>query len=196
MANSSQRLCAGASLAWLQQQGISCHILSGDHPQAVKSVADRLQLSSWQGHCQPEDKHRRISELQQQDHRVIMMGDGINDAPALAQADVSVAMGQLGSDLARSSADINLMQDSLWQFCELLALSKRTLTLVRLNIALALGIKLLFVLLTLMGLGQLWMAVLADVGASLLVISLGLSLVRWSGLPRPAGLPTLADPRP
>ena len=125
----------------------------------------------------PEDKLRVIESLGREGV-VGMVGDGINDAPALARSDIGFAMGAMGSDTAIETADVALMDDDLRKIATFIRLSKTTHTVLVQNITLALGIKAVFLVLTLMGLGTMWMAVFADVGASLLVVGNGLRLLR------------------
>lgn len=161
----------------LHNMGIQTLMLSGDNPHTAQVIAEQVGVDRAEGGLLPEDKLEVIHNLAQK-HKVAMVGDGINDAPALARADIGFAMGAMGSDTAIETADIALMDDDLGKLPSFIRLSKETHRILIQNIVLALGIKLLFVLLTLANIGTMWMAVFADVGVSLLVVANGLRLLK------------------
>jgi len=165
------------AVAELHQLGVRTLMLSGDNPHTVEAIARTVGIDEARGNLLPEDKLAVIRSLSQQ-QVVGMVGDGINDAPALAQAHIGFAMGQLGSDTAIETADVALMDDDLRKIPAFIRLSRATHAILVQNMVLALGLKGLFLVLTLLGLGTMWMAVFADVGASLLVVGNGLRLLR------------------
>ncbi|OIQ96551.1 putative copper-importing P-type ATPase A [mine drainage metagenome] len=167
--NDSLRPQAGAALATLRRAGLKLSILSGDSPAAVAELAAGLGVADAHGGCSPEDKHRFISELQQHGDIVAMVGDGVNDAPVLAQAQLSIAMGG-GTDLARSQADIVLLGDDLQQLSRGVGLARRTLAVVRQNLAWAFVYNLLAIPLAMAGWVTPWMAGIGMSGSSLLVV--------------------------
>ncbi len=159
--------------------GVRFIMLTGDRPEAAAALARNLpQLDEVHAGLLPDEKLQVIREMQAGHAQVAMIGDGINDAPALAAADLGIAMGGAGSDEAMEIADVVLMQDDLRHLPLALRLSRRSARIVRENIALSLGLKLVFVALAIPGLATLWMAVLADVGATLLVTLNGMRMLR------------------
>ena len=152
-------------------------MLTGDNPHTAQAIAAQVGMDRAQGNLLPEDKQREVERLAQTGS-VGMVGDGINDAPALAQADIGFAMGAAGTDTAIETADVALMDDDLRKIPTFVRLSRATAQVLRQNIVLALGIKAIFLVLTFTGQATMWMAVFADMGASLLVVFNGLRLLR------------------
>ncbi|QDQ28805.1 heavy metal translocating P-type ATPase [Chitinimonas arctica] len=166
-----------AAIQALHELGIKTVMLSGDNPHTVSAIAAQAGIDQAHGDLLPDDKRAAIDRFAQLG-MVGMVGDGINDAPALARADIGFAMGAAGSDSAIETADVALMDDDLRKIARFVRLSQTTHRRLLQNIALALGIKAVFLVLTLLGMGSMWMAVFADMGASLLVVGNGLRLLR------------------
>ena len=163
----------------LHALGIKTLMLTGDNIHSAQAIASQVGIDEAHGELLPQDKLRLIESKLGGQATVGMVGDGINDAPALARADIGFAMGAAGTGTAIETADVALMDDDLRKLPTFVRLSKFTHRLLVQNIAFALGIKLVFLVLTLQGFGTMWMAVIADVGASLLVIGNGLRLLRY-----------------
>lgn len=153
-------------------------MLTGDNQRVAATIAAKLHIDSFYSELLPEDKVSVIKELAYHYGSVAMVGDGVNDAPALATADVGIAMGVAGSDTALETADIALMSDDLSKLAYVVMLSRKTVAIIKQNITFSLVVKLLFVLGTFAGFVNLWLAVLADTGASLLVTLNGMRLAR------------------
>lgn len=166
------------AIAELHELGIKTVMLTGDNAHTAKAIADQVGIDEAMGDLLPEDKLKVIESKIGQGGTVGMVGDGINDAPALARADIGFAMGAAGTGTAIETADVALMDDDLRKLPRFVRLSRSTHALLVQNIVLALGIKAVFLVLTLTGAGTMWMAVFADVGASLLVVGNGLRLLR------------------
>ncbi len=166
------------AIAELHALGVHTVMLSGDNALTVQAIAQQVGIDDARGELLPDDKLAAIKELLARHGTVGMAGDGINDAPALAQASIGFAMGAAGSDSALEAADVALMDDDLRKLPAFIRLSRKTATVLKQNIALALGIKAVFMLLAVLGMATLWMAVFADMGASLLVVFNGLRLLR------------------
>ena len=162
----------------LHALGVKTVMLSGDHAAAAQAVAAAAGVAEAHGQLLPADKLTRIAELQARSGPTAMVGDGINDAPALAAADIGIAMGAAGTDTAMEAADVVVMNDDLRRLPALIRLSRRTHAVLWQNIALALGIKAVFLVLALAGSATMWTAVFADMGASLIVVANGLRLLR------------------
>jgi Cd2+/Zn2+-exporting ATPase len=166
------------TVAELRRAGIAhVALLTGDSAAAAESIRARTGVDEVRAGLLPADKVAAIDELRHRHGAVAMVGDGINDAPALAAADVGIAMGVAGSDAALETADVALMSDELEKLPEAIRLGRATLANIRVNVAIALGLKLAFVVLAATGLATLWMAVLADTGASLIVTANSLRLL-------------------
>ena len=153
-------------------------MLTGDSAAAARAVAATAGLDDVRAGLLPADKLDAIADLRRRHGAVAMVGDGVNDAPALASADVGIAMGAIGSAAALESADIALMSDELEKIPYVLRLSRATLANIRTNVALSIGLKVAVLALAIAGLSTLWMAVLADTGASVLVVANALRLLR------------------
>ena len=161
----------------LHALGVRTVMLTGDNLHTARMIAAQAGVDEVQGDLLPEDKLRAVARLAERG-KVGMVGDGINDAPALARADIGFAMGAAGTDTAIETADVALMDDDLGKIARFIRLSRTTRRILAQNIALALGIKAVFMVLAVAGMGTLWMAVFADMGASLLVVANGLRVLR------------------
>ena len=153
-------------------------MLTGDNEHAAKFIADKLRLDAVYSKLLPQDKVTTVKTLADQYGSVAMIGDGVNDAPALAAANIGIAMGSASSDTALETADIALMNDDLSKLSVLIGLSRKTLRIIKQNITFSILIKILFVIATFAGVANLWMAVFADTGAALIVIANGMRLMR------------------
>jgi Cd2+/Zn2+-exporting ATPase len=149
-------------------------MLTGDNRAVATRVGAELGVDDVRAGLLPADKQGAVAALREEGERVGVVGDGVNDAPALAAADLGIAMGAAGSHVALETADVVLMSDDLGQVAQTIGRSRRTVRIVKENIAFALGTKLIFLVLALAGIATLWMAVAADMGASLAVILNGL----------------------
>ena len=165
----------------LKGMGVTPVMLTGDNMATARAIAAQSGITDARGDLLPEDKLEAIKEMQKRYGATGMAGDGINDAPALAQADIGFAMGGAGTDTAMESADVVIMNDNLQRVAEMIRLSQRTHAVLWQNIILALGIKAVFLVLAVFGTASMWMAVFADMGASLLVVGNGLRLLRSAG---------------
>ncbi|MNX12943.1 putative cadmium-transporting ATPase [compost metagenome] len=167
-----------AAVAELRALGVTPVMLTGDNTATAKTIGAHAGIEDVRGNLLPEEKLGAIQALQQRYGAVAMTGDGINDAPALARADIGFAMGGAGTDTAMEAADVVIMNDDLRRIPETIRLSRRSHAVLWQNITLALGIKGVFFVLAVFGSATMWMAVFADMGASLLVVANGLRLMR------------------
>ncbi|TBB24509.1 cadmium-translocating P-type ATPase [Rhizobium ruizarguesonis] len=167
---------AEAGLAALKSAGVKAIMLTGDNKRTAAAVAGMLGID-WRGEMMPEDKQRVVGELKRQGFIVAKVGDGINDAPALAAADIGIAMGG-GTDVALETADAAVLHGRVGDVARMIELSKRTMRNILQNITIALGLKAVFLVTTIAGITGLWPAILADTGATVLVTINALRLLR------------------
>ena len=153
-------------------------MLSGDNQRTVDAIAREVGIDEAQGDLLPDQKIERVRALLAQHKYAGMIGDGVNDAPAMAVATVAIAMGAAGTDTAIETADIALMKDDLSKIAETIQLGRRTLRIIQFNIAFAIAIKAVFLVLALLGYTSLWLAIAADTGATLVVTANALRLLR------------------
>lgn len=170
------------SIMELRKAGMK-HIamLTGDNSRVAASIAKTLNLDAYYSDLLPQDKVSTVQKLTKEYGTVVMVGDGVNDAPALASANVGVAMGVAGSDTALETADIALMADDLGKLAYVITLSRKTVAVIKQNIGFSVLIKVVFVILTFLGYVDLWLAVLADMGSSILVTLNGMRLMQKLG---------------
>ena len=169
---------AQASVALLKAMDVRSVMLTGDNRRTAQAIAGHLGMD-WEAELLPEDKLRLINEMKL-NGKVAMVGDGINDAPALATADVGIAMGG-GTDVAIETADAALLTSRITDVAHLIALSRATMANIHQNVIFALGLKSVFLVTTVLGITGLWIAVLADTGATALVTLNALRLLRFKG---------------
>jgi Cd2+/Zn2+-exporting ATPase len=163
----------------LKQLGIQPILLTGDHDSPAQIVAAQIGIPEVRAELLPEDKARIIQELVQKYQTIAMVGDGVNDAPALALSNVGITIGSLGSDTAIEAASIVILNDRLDIIPFLIQLGRKTIQTIRFNVALAIAIKLIFIVLALLGMSNLALAIFADVGVTLIVILISLQLLNW-----------------
>lgn len=171
---------AQQGVAQLSAMGVRSIMLTGDNRLTAQALASHLNIE-WEAELLPEDKLRLLNEMKDKT-KIAMIGDGINDAPALATADVGIAMGG-GTDVAIETADVALLKSRVTDVAHLIALSRATLSNIHQNVIFALGLKGIFLITTVLGITGLWIAVLADTGATVLVTLNALRLLRFKGAP-------------
>ena len=163
----------------LLQIGVAPVLLTGDNANAANAIASQLHISEVSAGCLPEDKLQKIEEYQKNGHAVCMIGDGINDAPALKKADVGIAMGGDGSDIAVDAADIVLVDDEVKELPHLLALSKKMMNTIKLNLTFSMGLNFLASALALTGILNPVVGALVHNAGSVLVIINSALLLKW-----------------
>ena len=165
---------AGEAVAEMQKNGIEVVMLTGDRREAAESAAEKLGISRVKAELLPADKVETVEQLlsgnTEKNTKVIFVGDGINDAPVLARADIGIAMGSLGSDAAIEAADIVIMDDDLRKIPLAVRIAKKTMRIARQNIVFALAVKILILILGALGMANMWAAVFADVGVAVIAI--------------------------
>lgn len=155
-------------------------LLTGDHVATAKTIGKRLNVSNVIADCLPEDKMDTVAQLQQDGNIVAMVGDGVNDALALKKSDVGIAMGGVGSDIAVEAADIVLVNDNVKEIPHLVALSKRMMTTIKINLSFSLLLNFVAIILAMIGtLSPVWGALVHN-GGSLLVVANSALLLRWA----------------
>jgi Cd2+/Zn2+-exporting ATPase len=170
---------AAAGIELLKGLGIESVMLTGDNRRTADAIARKIGIQP-RAELLPEDKQRFVRELQIQGEVVAKIGDGINDAPALAAADIGIAMGG-GTDVALETADAAILHARVADVAEMVQLSRRTMANIRQNITIALGLKAVFLVTTIVGITGLWPAILADTGATVVVTANAMRLLRWRG---------------
>ncbi len=182
-------------VADLHAQGVETVVmLTGDNERTARAVAAEVGIDEVRAELLPEDKVTAIEELVASHDVVAMIGDGVNDAPAMARAHYGIAMGAVGSDAAIETADIALMTDDIGKVPWLIGHSRRTMAIIRQNIGISLATKAVFVGLTAFGMASMWGAIAADVGVSLLVVANALRLLdSKSGAKSPSGGEKVGD---
>ena len=164
----------------LIKMGIKPVMLTGDNASSANFIAKKLNLSDVKSELMPEDKVKEISDLISKYKKVAMIGDGVNDAPALANSSVGIAMGAAGSDVAIENADISIMDDDIGKVPDIISLGKKTYNTIRINVAVALLTKFAFLTLAILGMANLTTAIFADVGVALLVVMYSLRLYNYN----------------
>lgn len=166
-------------LSRLKALGVQPVLLTGDHENAARTIAGELGIDDVRANCLPEDKLTLIDAFQKNSEAVCMIGDGINDAPALKKADVGIAMGGIGSDIAVDAADIALVDDQVQELPHLLALSRRMMTAIKCNLSFSLGLNFLAIILAITGiLGPVAGALVHNAGSVVVILHSAL-LLKW-----------------
>ena len=170
---------SGGTIAALTELGVEPVLLTGDNENAAKTMAERLHIGTLRANCLPEDKLAAIGEFQRQGKPVCMIGDGINDAPALKKADVGIAMGGVGSDIAVDAADIVLVDDEVKELPHLAALARRMMRTIKLNMTFSMALNFAAIALAIIGTLDPVVGALVHNAGSVLVITNSAFLLKW-----------------
>ena len=170
---------SGAMINALQSCGVQPVLLTGDNKNSANSIAKQLNIDEVYANCLPEDKLKLIEKYQENEQSVCMIGDGINDAPALKKAAVGIAMGGIGSDIAVDAADIVLVDDEVKELPHLISLSKRMMTTIKLNLSFSMGLNFLAIVLAMTGILNPVVGALVHNAGSVLVIINSALLLKW-----------------
>lgn len=170
---------SAATITALSGLGVQPVLLTGDHASAAETIADKLHIGEVRANCLPEDKLKYIGEYQSRNMPVCMIGDGVNDAPALKKADVGIAMGGVGSDIAVDAADIALVDDEVRELPHLVALSKRMMTTIKLNMTFSMTLNFIAIALAIIGTLNPVVGALVHNAGSVLVITNSAFLLKW-----------------
>lgn len=170
---------SAAKIAALSELSVTPVLLTGDHENAAKTIAEKLHIRDVRANCLPEDKLRYIDQYQAKKMPVCMIGDGVNDAPALKTSDVGIAMGGVGSDIAVDAADIALVDDEVRELPHLIALSKRMMTTIKINMSFSMGRNFLVIVLAIIGTLNPVVGALVHNAGSVLVITNSAFLLKW-----------------
>ena len=166
-------------IAQLKNLNVQPVLLTGDHENAAAAIASQLQMTEVHANCLPEDKMRWIADEQQKQESVCMMGDGVNDAPALKKANVGIAMGGIGSDIAVDAADIALVDDEVKELPHLFGLSKRMMVIIKCNLTFSMSLNFLAIILAMTGILNPVVGALVHNAGSVLVILNSAWLLKW-----------------
>ena len=170
---------SAATIAALSELGVTPVLLTGDHENAAKTIAEKLHIRDVRANCLPEDKLRYIDQYQAKKMPVCMIGDGVNDAPALKKSDVGIAMGGVGSDIAVDAADIALVDDEVRELPHLVALSRCMMTTIKINMSFSMGLNFLAIVLAIIGTLNPVVGALVHNAGSVLVITNSAFLLKW-----------------
>ncbi len=170
---------SAATITSISRLGVEPVLLTGDHENAASTIAEKLHIPTVRANCLPEDKLKYIGEYQKKGMPVCMIGDGVNDAPALKKADVGIAMGGVGSDIAVDAADIALVDDEVKELPHLLALSRRMMTTIKLNMSFSMGLNFVAIVLAITGTLDPVVGALVHNAGSVLVITNSALLLKW-----------------